>query len=354
MKFIDEARIIVQAGRGGPGVVHWRREKFIPEGGPDGGDGGRGGSVIVLADQNTHTLLDLHFQPKWQAENGCPGEGRNRSGKSGEDIILKVPLGTVILDEQTGKPIADLLTHGTQFVLARGGRGGRGNTFFKSPTNRAPTHAQPGEEGEAGKYILSLKLVADVALVGFPNAGKSTFISAISAARPKVADYPFTTLIPNLGVVKPRNDKPFVVADIPGLIEGAHQGRGLGIKFLKHIERARVLAMLIDPLQIDDQGEAVPVAKSYQILADELRHFSEALADKPRLVLLTKLDAIGDREALAQACAELPDRNLEIVPVSSISGEGVDTAISSLSRMIKEHSAAEIPSIPPSAEEPGD
>ena len=234
MKFIDEATIEVQAGHGGSGCKHFRREKYVPYGGPDGGNGGNGGSVILVADENTQTLLDFRFKPKWKAENGCPGEGARRDGRAGENLLIKVPVGTQVLDVETDEVLADLFEKDQQYIIARGGRGGLGNTMFKSSTNRTPEYFQPGEEGEAGIYKLSLKLVADIGLIGLPNAGKSTLISRISAAKPKIADYPFTTLIPNLGVVK-YGEGSFVVADIPGLIPGAHAGKGLGIRFLKHV-----------------------------------------------------------------------------------------------------------------------
>lgn len=253
MKFIDEATIFVEAGHGGSGIKSFYREKFVPLGGPDGGNGGRGGSVVLVATSNLTTLLDFHFQPRWKATDGLKGQGSRKDGRAGDDLIIQVPVGTQVyksagFDEKKepilGELVCDFDQDGATLTLAQGGRGGKGNSFFKSPTNRAPEHFQPGEEGGIGEYVLSLKLVADVGLVGLPNAGKSTLISRISAARPKIADYPFTTLTPNLGVVQAKGGKSFVVADIPGLIPGAHQGKGLGIKFLKHVERTKVIAHL--------------------------------------------------------------------------------------------------------------
>ena len=246
MQFLDEAIISIKAGHGGAGRTHFRREKFIPEGGPSGGDGGHGGSVYLVADTSKQTLLDFKFQPQWKAENGVMGGTSNKTGKSGEDIIVKVPPGTEVYNVDTGELIVDLTETEKPFCLARGGRGGKGNTFFKSATNRAPEHSQPGEPGDAGNFKLILKLIAHVGLIGLPNAGKSTLISTISSAKPKIADYPFTTLVPNLGVVQGSFGGSFVVADIPGLIPGASDGKGLGISFLKHIERTKILAHLIE------------------------------------------------------------------------------------------------------------
>jgi GTP-binding protein len=287
MKFIDEATILVEAGHGGSGIKSFYREKFVPLGGPDGGNGGRGGSVILVATANLTTLLDFHFQPRWKATDGLKGQGSRKDGKAGEDLIIKVPVGTQVyksagFDENKEPILGDLVCDfdkdGATMTLAQGGRGGKGNSFFKSPTNRAPEHFQPGEEGESGEYVLSLKLVADVGLVGLPNAGKSTLISRISAARPKIADYPFTTLTPNLGVVQAKGGRSFVVADIPGLIPGAHQGKGLGIKFLKHVERTKVIAHLIDPSQLKDDGSPFPPLEAWEAITNELRLFSPEIA----------------------------------------------------------------------------
>jgi GTPase len=340
MKFIDEAILKVEAGNGGSGYRHFHREKFVPLGGPDGGNGGAGGSVILKADRNKNTLLDFQFQPRWKATDGERGDESNRDGKSGQDLVIPVPVGTQIFDydqakDQTGSTlIADLGQDGETFVLAKGGRGGKGNAFFKSPTNRAPEHFQPGEKGEAGTFVLSLKLVAEVGLIGFPNAGKSTLISRISAARPKIADYPFTTVTPNLGVVAAPGNRSFVVADIPGLIPGAHQGKGLGIRFLKHVERTRILAHLIDPLQLDLEGNPVSPEAAFEAINFELRSFSEELSKKPQLIVLTKSDAIADREALADALRFFEHQGLKTLVVSSVSGEGIDELLKVLASMV--------------------
>lgn len=334
MKFIDEAEIHVRAGKGGPGCKHFRREKFVPLGGPDGGDGGAGGSVIAIADRNRHTLLDFHYHPHSHAEDGAGGEGNNRSGKAGENLYLRVPIGTQILRSETRDLVADLSEDQQEYVIAKGGRGGKGNNFFKSATNQAPEHFQPGEPGEEGSFILSLKLVADVGLVGFPNAGKSTLISRISAARPKIADYPFTTLTPNLGVVKGKGERSFVVADIPGLIPGAHEGRGLGIKFLKHIERTKIIAHLVNPLQRSEDGEPLAPLDSFNVINEELRSYSEILAEKPQLVVLTHLDAMSDRALVAEIVRAFEERGYRCLAVSSVSGEGIEQLIDTLSTAV--------------------
>ena len=335
MKFIDEAVIEIEAGHGGAGCRAFRREKFVPLGGPNGGDGGNGGSVILVADPNTQTLLDFSFQPSWKAESGKPGEGSNRTGRSGEDLIIKVPVGTQVFSEATDELVHDMTIEGEHIVLAKGGRGGKGNTFFKSATNQAPEHAQPGEEGEKGAYKLSLKLVADVGLIGFPNAGKSTLISRISAARPKIADYPFTTLTPNLGVVRPKSGRAFVVADIPGLIPGAHLGKGLGITFLKHVERTKILAHLIDPLQIDPDGNPVDPIDAYEQLQFELNSFSDEFADRPQIVVITKTDAFSDTKELAKVVKKFTKRGLECLTISSASGKGLSELVERFDTLIR-------------------
>jgi len=332
MKFIDEVIIEVAAGDGGPGASHFRREKFVPLGGPDGGDGGRGGSVILQADENKHTLLDFKFQPRWQAEHGRKGDTNDCHGRGGEDLIVSVPVGTEVYREHDGTLVADLNAHAMRAVIARGGRGGRGNAFFKTATNRAPTHAQPGESGERGNFRMSLKLLADVGLIGFPNAGKSTFISRISAARPKIADYPFTTLVPNLGVARASGGRSFVVADIPGLVPGAHSGRGLGTTFLKHVERTRVLAHLIDPWQLNEQGEASTPLQSFEAINNELKLYSPELALLPQVVVITKLDTITDRAELERQISSLRLRCKSLYLISSVSGEGVPELIEALAQ----------------------
>ena len=285
--FIDRALVRVEAGTGGSGCTSFRREHRVPMGGPDGGDGGRGGDIIVRADSNLATLLDYTYRDRWQAERGEHGKGANKTGASGESIVLPVPPGTVIRDADTGEMIGEVLEHGDEIVVAKGGRGGKGNAFFVTSTHQAPREWQPGEEGEARSLELELKLIADVGLVGQPNAGKSTLLSVISAARPKIADYPFTTLAPNLGVVQLTDHRTFVVADIPGIIEGAHEGKGLGLQFLRHIERTRILAFLIPIDAMDWQAE-------YDALRAEVTSYSAELAAKPHCVVFTKLDLLGE------------------------------------------------------------
>ena len=335
MKFIDEAVIEVQAGKGGPGSRHFRREKFVPLGGPDGGNGGRGGSVILKADQNVHTLLDFKFQAVWKATDGAGGAGAGKDGRAGEDVTILLPVGTQIYrvdqNEEPTDLVVDLDVAGREFVLAKGGRGGKGNLFFKTSTNQAPEHAQPGEAGEAGFFLLSLKLVADVGLVGFPNAGKSTLISRISAARPKIADYPFTTLVPNLGVVQgPSSKRSFVVADIPGLIPGASEGRGLGIQFLKHVERTKVIAHLLDLTHLNDDGEESDLVKDFDSINHELRMFSEELAERPQIVVLTKVDSVSSPERVELYRTEFEKRGYKVAVISSVVGTGVPQLIEDL------------------------
>ena len=284
--FIDRVVVRVEAGTGGSGASSFRREKFVPMGGPDGGDGGRGGDVIVRADDNLATLLDYTYRDSWQAERGEHGMGSNKTGRSGADVVLPVPPGTVIR-QVGGAVLGEVLAHGDEIVVARGGRGGKGNAFFATATHQSPREWQPGEEGEQRSLELELKLIADVGLVGKPNAGKSTLLSVISAARPKIADYPFTTLSPNLGVVQLSDARTFVVADIPGIIEGAHEGKGLGLQFLRHVERTRVLAFLIPIDAMDWQQE-------YDDLRREVAAYSAALSEKPHCVVFTKLDLLGE------------------------------------------------------------
>ena len=284
--FIDRVVVRVEAGTGGSGASSFRREKFVPMGGPDGGDGGRGGDVIVRGDDNLATLLDYTYRDSWQAERGEHGMGSNKTGRSGADVVLPVPPGTVIR-EVGGAVLGEVLAHGDEIVVARGGRGGKGNAFFATATHQSPREWQPGEEGEQRSLELELKLIADVGLVGKPNAGKSTLLSVVSAARPKIADYPFTTLSPNLGVVQLSDARTFVVADIPGIIEGAHEGKGLGLQFLRHVERTRVLAFLIPIDAMDWQQE-------YDDLRREVAAYSGELAEKPHCVVFTKLDLLGE------------------------------------------------------------
>ncbi len=317
MKFVDYVTITVRSGAGGPGAVAFRREKYVPRGGPAGGDGGDGGSVILEADPNLSTLLDLRYRRHHFAPSGEPGKGNNQKGKDGEDIIIRVPVGTLARNAATGELLGEVLEPGDRIVLARGGRGGKGNAFFKTPTRQTPRFAQPGEPGEELQVILELKLLADVGLVGFPNAGKSTLIAALSAARPKIADYPFTTLQPTLGVVDVGDYRTFVMADIPGIIEGAHEGKGLGIRFLKHIERNAVLLFMIPALEPEPE-------EAYQTLLNELEAFNPALLAKPRLVVLSMADLLPEeeRQALSQKYPSFQD-GTEVMLISAVSGYGL-------------------------------
>jgi GTP-binding protein len=294
MKFIDEARIEVHAGKGGNGSASFRREKFVPFGGPDGGDGGRGGSIYVVADCNLNTLVDYRFQRIFRAKNGEPGRGADCNGRGADDVTLRVPVGTVISDLNTGEVIADLAKHEQKALIAKGGRGGLGNLNFKSSTNRAPRQFTPGEAGESKELHFELKVLADVGLLGMPNAGKSTFIRSVSAARPKVADYPFTTLHPNLGVVRVDDNRSFVIADVPGLIEGAAEGAGLGHQFLKHLQRTNLLLHLVDIAPFDEETDPVKEAKA---IVNELKKYDKSLYDKPRWLVLNKADLLDGDEA---------------------------------------------------------
>ena len=302
MKFIDEAKIEVAAGKGGNGATSFRREKFVPRGGPDGGDGGKGGSVWAEADENTNTLVEYRFVKRYQAKNGEKGHGSDRYGAGADDIVLKMPVGTLIRDLDTDEIVADLTYHGQRVCLAKGGKGGLGNIHFKSSINRAPKQSTPGEEGETRSLQLELKVLADVGLLGMPNAGKSTLITAVSAARPKIANYPFTTLHPNLGVVRIDENHSFVMADIPGLIEGAAEGAGLGHRFLKHLSRTGLLLHVVDLAPFD---EAVNPAEEALAIINELRKYDEELYDKPRWLVLNKLDMLDEEEAKARSAAFL-------------------------------------------------
>jgi GTPase len=312
--FIDRAVVRVEAGTGGSGCMSFRREHRVPMGGPDGGDGGRGGDVIVRGDSNLATLLDYTYRDRWEAERGDHGKGANKTGHSGADVILPVPPGTVIRDAETKELVGEILESGDEIIVAKGGRGGKGNAFFQTSTHQAPREWQPGEEGQARTLELELKLIADVGLVGQPNAGKSTLLSVISAARPKIADYPFTTLAPNLGVVQLSDSRTFVVADIPGIIEGAHEGKGLGLQFLRHIERTRVLAFLIPIDAMDWQEE-------YDALRREVSSYSTELAAKPHCVVFTKLDLLGEDYVPE---IEAPEA-FGVFSISAAAREGLDT-----------------------------
>lgn len=325
MKFIDEVKIFVQSGHGGRGCVSFRREKYIPRGGPNGGDGGRGGDVIFVADSQLSTLLDLRYQQQYIAQDGEHGMGRDKHGKDAADLIVRVPVGTVLKDFETGDILYDLAHDGERFIAAKGGIGGKGNAFFKSATHQAPKFAQPGMPGEERWLKLELKLLADVGLLGFPNAGKSTLISMISASRPKIADYPFTTLVPNLGVVKVREGQSFVVADIPGIIEGAHEGHGLGLRFLKHVERTRLLIHILDPSDFTNRD----MINDYEVLNRELKFYSPSLSKKPQIIVVNKMDLTEAPEKLRKFEAYLKKKRkkAELFAVSAATGAGIKELI---------------------------
>lgn len=323
MKFVDEAEISVAAGKGGDGSASFRREKYIPRGGPDGGDGGRGGSVFLAGDSGLNTLVDFRHQHRFKAEDGRAGAGRQKTGRSGEDLVIRVPLGTVVSDAGTGERIGDVTERDQRLLVAKGGRGGLGNLHFKSSTNRAPRKTVPGSEGELRDLHLELKVLADVGLLGFPNAGKSTLIAAVSAARPKVADYPFTTLHPNLGVVRIDAERSFVIADIPGLIEGAAEGHGLGTQFLRHLQRTRLLLHLVDlgPTAVEPD-----LAKQVRQLEEEMRRYDESLLEKPRWLVFNKADLLGEERARAVASVAVESLGWREpwYPISSLSGSGTE------------------------------
>ncbi len=361
MRFIDEAKIKITAGHGGPGCVSFRRETFIPRGGPDGGDGGDGGDVIFESASQLSTLQDFRFKRIYQASNGIHGSGSNKSGRDGENVVIRVPVGTVIKDTETQEILIDFTEDKQTWIACKGGRGGKGNTHFTTSTHQAPKFAQPGEEGEHREITLELKLLADVGIIGFPNAGKSTLISRMSAARPKIADYPFTTLTPNLGVVEAGEHDTFVVADIPGLVEGAHRGVGLGHKFLKHIERTRIFIHLLDGTQLledatrpgDDQLTAVidNFIHRYQAIRTELGLFAEKLLHVPEIVVLNKLDLLDSDPVLVERARTALRQRINSIRgthpfpgepfvISAVSGSGVQELIFTLLREIKAHKAA--------------
>ena len=335
MKFVDEAEIKVEAGKGGNGCLSFRREKYIEKGGPDGGDGGDGGSVFLQADASLNTLVDFRFQPRYRAQSGQPGQGRNCTGRGGEDLLIRVPIGTSVIDVDTEELIADLETADERVMVAKGGFHGLGNTRFKSSRNRAPRQTTEGTTGEMRTLQLQLRLVADVGLLGLPNAGKSTLIRSVSAARPKVADYPFTTLVPNLGVVSLGLERSIVMADIPGLIEGASEGAGLGFRFLKHLSRTQLLVHLIDALPIDGSDPASNAA----VIVEELQNFSPTLAKKERWLVITKIDLLqpSDREALIRELRDRQNWNGEILAISALSSEGCDQLCTKLMDSIETH-----------------
>jgi len=322
--FIDYAKIHIKAGDGGAGCMAFRREKFVPKGGPSGGDGGKGGDVIVEADQHMHTLLDFQYQRIFRAQRGEHGQGSNKTGKNGQDVLIRMPIGTVIKDELSSELLVDLTRHGQRVVVASGGRGGRGNARFVSATNQAPRNWEQGFPGEERDVILELKLIADVGLVGLPNAGKSTLLSCISAAKPKIADYPFTTLSPVLGIVRFNDSQSFVVADIPGVIEGAHLGKGLGHQFLRHIERTKILALLLD-------SSSENIEQDYKILSAELESYSPEMAKKRRIVVYTKKDLPRQ--------SELPTSKVigkhDAVEISAVTGENLDILLTKIWKLLQ-------------------
>ena len=333
--FIDRAKIHVQGGNGGNGVTAFRREKFVPRGGPSGGDGGRGGDVILLADDSLNTLLHLRYNPHHTAQRGLHGEGSNRSGRDGEDHVIRVPVGTQIFDAATGELLHDLNHDGDRWLAARGGRGGFGNAHFTTSTNRAPRYHQSGSPGEELDLQLELKLLADVGLVGFPNAGKSTFISTVSAARPKIADYPFTTLEPHLGVVDLGDFRTLVIADIPGLIEGAHTGAGLGDRFLRHIERTKLLLHLVDVSSVSGRD----AVSDYETVNRELASYNEELATRPQFVVATKIDALDEPERLESLRQRAIGDQKPFFAISSATGNGVRELVNAIAAKLEESSA---------------
>ena len=328
-RFVDEAEIFVKAGKGGDGCASFRREKYVPRGGPSGGDGGKGGDVILVTDPQVETLLDFKFRPLNEAENGHPGQGKDMFGRGGEDLIVRIPVGTIVRDRDTQETLCDMDESGMEMVIARGGRGGRGNKRFAHATNQSPREGEKGGEAEERWLKLELKLVADVGLVGLPNAGKSTFLSRVSAAQPKIAAYPFTTLRPQLGIVALNDEMRFVVADLPGLIEGAHQGVGLGDQFLRHIERTRVLVFILDTSGLS----GTPPLEAYEALRHELRSYSESLAAKPALIAANKMDvteAQAQIEELSEALEE------PVFPISAVTGQGIRPLLNATAQRLTE------------------
>ncbi len=330
--FVDQVTIKVQAGNGGDGCSSFRREKFVPLGGPDGGDGGKGADVVLETDVNLTSLIDLRYQQLYQAEHGNPGRGKQMTGRSGKESVIKVPIGTLVKDADSGELLVDLKEPYQRFIVAEGGRGGAGNIRFKSSINRAPRKFTKGAPGERRSLFLELKLLADVAIIGFPNAGKSTLISKISNARPKIADYPFTTLVPQLGVVRVDDYQTFVAADIPGLIEGAHAGKGLGIRFLKHIERSRLLVHLLD---FSESHSRDPVS-DYHLLQNELKSFSPRLFDKPQILVASKVDHPDAQEKFSSYEDRLRELNPVLLSISSVTGEGIPQLLWKIKEMLTE------------------
>lgn len=332
MKFIDEAKIKIKAGDGGKGCTSFRREKYIPRGGPDGGSGGRGGDIIARVNEGLSTLMDFRYRKHFKAPNGKGGRGKNMDGKKGESIILQVPPGTTIYNDKTDEVLADLMHHGDEAVIAQGGRGGLGNSHFATATRQSPDFAQEGEEGQSLNIRLELKLLADVGLVGLPNAGKSTFLTVVSKARPKVADYPFTTLVPSLGVVFEEPYSPFTIADIPGLIKGAHKGEGLGIQFLKHIERTQIFLHLISLSQEDPEE---PMER-FETIHNELIQFAPEFENREQLIVLTKVDLMADEKEVKKIKRKFEKKGYKVYAISSITKEGVNTLLVDLAKKVQE------------------
>lgn len=328
MMFIDQAEIEVKAGDGGDGAVTFRREKYVPKGGPSGGNGGNGGDVIFQAFSNLNTLLDFRYKRKYTAGNGAIGGSSLKDGKNGKEVLIKVPVGTIIKDSDSDKILADLDEEGKKIVIAKGGKGGKGNSNFATPTNQAPRFAEKGKPGESISITLELKLIADVGIVGFPNSGKSTLISVISSAKPKIADYPFTTLEPNLGIVYYKDYKSFTVADIPGIIEGAHKGKGLGLKFLRHIERTKILLFLIEITSKD-------IEKDFKILSNELKYYSKKLADRKKIIALSKADLLNEISIKNISRKKLFKQDIPTIIISSVTNQGIQELMDNIWEFLK-------------------
>lgn len=330
--FVDQSKIYIKAGSGGDGKISFRREKYVPNGGPDGGDGGKGGDIIFIADENMRTLMDFRYKRKHIAENGAPGEDNNSFGKSAEDLYIKVPAGTILRDAETGELIGDLKNHDDKVIAGRGGRGGKGNWHFATPTRQAPRFAQPGEKGEERWVEMELKLLADVGLVGFPNVGKSTFLSIVTSAKPKIANYHFTTLVPNLGVVDLGDGRSFVIADIPGLIEGAHTGVGLGHDFLRHVERTKVIVHIIDVSGLEGRD----ALEDFEKINEELRLYNEKLSKKPQIVACNKMDIPEAEENYAKVENALKEKGYEVYPISAATRKGIEPLMNRVYHMLDE------------------
>ena len=348
-KFVDEVKVLVRSGNGGPGCVSFRREKFVAKGGPDGGDGGKGGDVVIEADRQLGTLLDYRFRPRHLAGNGRPGEGQQASGKNGDDSALRVPVGTVIYDRETNEPLADLSVHGTRLVVCKGGRGGKGNTHFKTARRQSPRFAQPGEPGEERELRLELKLLADIGLIGMPSVGKSSLIARISAAKPAIADYPFTTLTPNLGVVQFGEMQHFVVADVPGLIVGASEGAGLGSRFLRHVERVRQIVHLV--AFCPEEPGRDPIA-DYQAIEEEIASHDQALMSVPRVMVLNKNDLVESQEEVERVAAFAADAGIQFFSISTFTGDGIPELVNHLGYCVS-LARAELEDMADSTEDPG-